>query len=175
LRPINKKYQPEIDNANKVVENLNQTIKELSEKIKTSKKELKKKDADKKQIQKQIDDDKIKLSVQKNNLRNAKKELKAKLKEIEEKKANEIKQEIKERFNYEIPIAEVEFAGIDSKGASCENQLIPLAKEYTEYRIKHKLWETKNNSVTYEVQNDDFVRVNVVGEKEVFYSKSLKG
>ena len=60
-------------------------------------------------------------------------------------------------------------------GASCENQLIPLAKEYTKYRIENKLWETRNNTVTYEVQNDDFVRVNMVGEKEVFYSKSLKG
>ena len=69
----------------------------------------------------------------------------------------------------------MEFAGIDSKGAKCENQLEPLAKEYTKYRIENKLWETKNNSVTYEVQADDFVRVNIVGEKEVFYSKNLKG
>jgi len=79
------------------------------------------------------------------------------------------------KFNYEIPIAEVEYAGIDSKGASCENQLIPLAKEYTEYRIKNKLWETKDNSVTYKILEDNLVRINIDGEEEVFYSKNLKG
>jgi type I restriction enzyme M protein len=172
---INKKYQPEIDDANKVVDNLSQTVKDKTDTIKKLKKDLKRKDTNKEQIQKQIDVENIKLSKLKDDLKIAKKDLKAKLKEIEQKKADEIKQGIKDKFNYEIPIAEVEYAGIDSKGASCENQLIPLAKEYTEYRIKHKLWETKNNKVTYEVQNDDFVRVNMVGEKEVFYSKELKG
>lgn len=172
---VNKKYQPEIDKANKIVVDIEQTIKKLTEELKETKKQLKSKDADTKKIKEQIETDSLKLAKNKEDLGIAKKEVKITLKEIEKKKADEIKQGIKDDFNYQIPIAEVEFAGIDSKGASCENQLKPLAKEYTKYRIENNLWETKNNSVTYEVQADNFVRVNMVGEKEVFYSKNLKG
>ena len=173
-KEINKKYQPEIDKANKVVTDIELTIKKITEDLKETKKQLKNKDADAKKIKEQIETDSLKLAENKEDLRTAKKELKGTLKEIEKKKADEIKQGIKDKFNYQIPIAEVEFAGIDSKGARCENQLEPLAKEYTKYRIENNLWETKNNSVTYEVQADDFVRINMVGEKEVFYSENLK-
>lgn len=172
---INKKYRPDIEKANKVVSDIDEKTKEITEFLKETKNQLKSKDADKKTIKEQIEAYTLKLVENKDELRTAKKELKVKLKEIEIKKSEEIKQGIKDKFNYQIPIAEVEFAGIDSKGASCENQLKPLAEEYTKYRIDNNLWETKNNSVTYEVQADDFVRVNILGEKEVFYSKNLKG
>jgi type I restriction enzyme M protein len=97
--------------------------------------------------------------------------LTAKLKEIEIQKAAEIKTLVKERFSYEIPIAEVEFAGIDSKGAKCENQLIELAKEFTNYRKQAKLWETINSRVTYDVKDENFYRISFAGEPKVFYGK----
>lgn len=174
-KEINEKYQPEIDAANKTVSDIEELIKTLSEAQKELKKQLKSKDADKTKLKEDINDNAQKLSENKENLKTSKAVLKATLKEIEQKKSDEIKQGIKDKFNYQIPIAEVEFAGIDSKGASCENQLKPLAIEYTKYRIENNLWETKNNAVTYEVENENFMRVNLVGEKEVFYSKKLKG
>lgn len=69
------------------------------------------------------------------------KDKKAKLKEIEEQKQKEIKSLIKEHFNYEIPIANVEKAGIDTLGRECENQLIDVWAEFKQYRADHQMWE----------------------------------
>jgi len=48
----------------------------------------------------------------------------------------EIKQEIKTKFDYQIPIAEVEKAGITTTGEKCENELVDVVKEYREYKAK---------------------------------------
>lgn len=69
-----------------------------------------------------------------------KKKLRAALKQIEETKFTEIKTQIKKEFNYQIPIAEVEKAGISTTGAKIENELEPLAKEFKAYREQNKLW-----------------------------------
>lgn len=66
--------------------------------------------------------------------------LKVRKKEIEEKVEATTKTLIKERFDYQIPIAEVQKAGISTTGAPIENELIPLEKEYTEYRKENNLW-----------------------------------
>lgn len=75
------------------------------------------------------------------------KEKKAKLKEIAEQKTNEIKSLIKERFNYEIPIANVQKAGIDTLGNECENQLIEVLQEFKKYQSNHKMWNTPNKKI----------------------------
>jgi type I restriction enzyme M protein len=62
------------------------------------------------------------------------------LKKIEEIKSSEIKVQIKREFNYQIPIAEVEKAGISSTGTQIENELEPLVQEFKIYRITKKLW-----------------------------------
>lgn len=66
--------------------------------------------------------------------------LKVRKKEIDEKVETTTKTLIKERFDYQIPIAEVQKAGISTTGAPIENELIPLEKEYTEYRKENNLW-----------------------------------
>ena len=66
--------------------------------------------------------------------------LKVRKKEIEEKVEATTKTLIKERFDYQIPIAEVQKAGISTTGAPIENELIPLEKEYTKYRKENNLW-----------------------------------
>jgi len=70
-----------------------------------------------------------------------KKELRAKKKAIETKKELEIRAIIKEKFDYDIPIATVEKAGINSTGGSIDNELTPIYNQYTPYRTKNKLWE----------------------------------
>ncbi len=67
----------------------------------------------------------------------------AELKELETKRDNEIKEIIKQSFDYEIPIADIKKAGITTTGAAGENQLPELLKIYTEYRKTNNLWEEK--------------------------------
>ncbi|WP_347881240.1 N-6 DNA methylase [Empedobacter sp. GD03739] len=103
-----------------------------------------------------------------------KKELKTEQKAIENKIVAEIKAEVKEKFNYQIPIAEVEKAGISTTGAKIENDLEPLAEEFKQYRTENKLWQTLLKDIQYEVIENQIYRIpvadnNVVAEPEIFY------
>ncbi len=167
----NEKYQPEIDQAQAEYDMLENELKTTQDKIKELKKELKNKDAVKEEIKKQIEEQSSLEISQKIEVREGKIILTTNLKEIEIQKAIEIKALVKERFDYEIPIAEVEFSGIDSKGAKCENQLKPLAEEFTEYRKQNKLWKTINNTVSYDVKDNNFFRISFAGEPQTFYGK----
>lgn len=61
-------------------------------------------------------------------------------KEIDTKKTEEIKVVIKDKFDYEISIAEIKQAGITTTGAKGENQLPELLTAFTEYRKQKKFW-----------------------------------
>jgi len=88
----------------------------------------------------------------------AKKELRKQKKELEAKIESEIKALIKEKFNYEIPIAQVQKAGISTTGAKIENELIPLKEEFSKYRKEQKLWSANRLKVSYEIKDDEIVR-----------------
>ncbi|WP_226800765.1 N-6 DNA methylase [Aliarcobacter butzleri] len=67
----------------------------------------------------------------------------AELKELETKRDNEIKEIIKQKFDYKIPISDIKKAGITTTGAETDNELPELLKIYTEYRKANNLWEEK--------------------------------
>ena len=90
----------------------------------------------------------------KNNPRSEIKAKKAELKVLEAKIAEEVKPIVKQLFDYQIPIAQVQKAGITTTGAECENELEALLKEYAPYRKEHKLWETTANLYEYKVENN---------------------
>ena len=103
-----------------------------------------------------------------------KKDLLAQKKQIMEQKQSEIKAEIKEKFDYEVPIADVQKAGISTTGAVIENELIPLAEEFTPYRKEMKLWNVPIKETKYNLSDDGkMYRVrmtnSIVSEPEVFY------
>lgn len=103
-----------------------------------------------------------------------KKKLNARKKKIEEDKALEIRRIVKDKFDYEIPVAEIQKAGISSIGAPIDNELIPLAEEYTPYRKENHLWDVLTKEIKYNmVENDKIYRVRIVNgkvaEPEVFY------
>lgn len=80
-----------------------------------------------------------------------KKKLKDRQKEINAVIETTKKKIIKERFDYQIPIAEVQKAGISTTGAPIENELEPLEQEFTAYRKEQTLWESKFQSVHYDL------------------------
>lgn len=73
---------------------------------------------------------------------------------------------IKERFDYTIPIAQVQKAGITTTGAACENELIDLVKEFTPYRKEHNMWTSKELKFQYEVIGGKIVRIDQDGNKK---------
>ena len=103
-----------------------------------------------------------------------KKKLNARKKKLDEDKALEIRRIVKEKFDYEIPVAEIQKAGISSIGAPIDNDLIPLAEEYTPYRKENRLWDVPTKEIKYNmVENDKIYRVRIVNgkvaEPEAFY------
>jgi type I restriction enzyme M protein len=104
-----------------------------------------------------------------------KNELKNKRNKILQQIEDEIKIGVKTKFDYEIPIVEVEKAGISTTGAPIENELEPVAKEFREYRLKKKLWKEHYVTVQYDLFDNQFQRVIAAGEPEVFYGKYANG
>lgn len=81
------------------------------------------------------------------------------LKEIEAKKETEIKEKTKELFNYEIPIVQVEKAGITTTGAKCENELEDVAKEFKNYRDLKGLWTVNKPNISYKINGEELIRI----------------
>ena len=102
----------------------------------------------------------------KNNSRSEIKAKKAELKALEAKIAEEGKPIIKQLFDYQIPIAQVQKAGITTTGAECENELEELLKEYAAYRKEHKLWEATAKRYEYKVENNHLYKKLNDGEWE---------
>ncbi len=102
----------------------------------------------------------------KNNPRSEIKAKKAELKVLEAKIAEEVKPIVKQLFDYRIPIAQVQKAGITTTGAECENELEELLKEYAPYRKEHKLWEATAKRYEYKVENNHLYKKLNDGEWE---------
>lgn len=104
-----------------------------------------------------------------------KKAYRAKLKALQEKIETEMKTIVKEKFDYEIPIAEIQKAGISTTGTEIENELIPLAKEFTPYRIEKKLWDVPFKTIKYQTDEEGNAfryreTAGMVSEPEPFYN-----
>ena len=79
---------------------------------------------------------------------------KAELKTLKAQIEQETKPVIKQLFDYQIPVAQIEKAGITTTGAECENELDDLLKEYVPYRIENKLWVSEALMYAYKVENE---------------------
>lgn len=76
------------------------------------------------------------------------------LRDLERTIVEEAKPLTKEYFDYEIPIAMVEDAGITSTGSlSAGNQLPALQEEYKKYRVRNELWNETNSFVSYTINS----------------------
>ncbi|MCQ2305077.1 MAG: N-6 DNA methylase [Bacteroidales bacterium] len=106
-----------------------------------------------------------------------KKDLKNQLKRLEERMAAEIVSLTKELFDYEIPIAEVKYAGISTTGAVINDELPEVCKAFTAYRKEQKLWTSVARKVSY--RKDDLGKIyrqtemqgGEVHESELVYGK----
>ena len=111
-------------------------------------------------MKKEIDEKyKIEILEIDNQLSNDKKAKTKALKEIKVKKETEIKEKTKELFNYEIPIVQVEKAGITTTGAKCENELEDVSKEFKNYRDLKGLWTVNKPNISYKINEEELIRV----------------
>lgn len=109
-----------------------------------------------KPYKKELDDIAAKLSKRGKEAlsKEEKKQLQSRQKEIQAAMETETKKLVKERFDYQIPIAEVQKAGISTTGAPIENELEPLEQEFTAYRKENNLWDVLVDRTFYTVEDD---------------------
>jgi type I restriction enzyme M protein len=97
------------------------------------------------------------------------------IKQLDNQREEELKLIIKDKFDYDIAIVEVEKAGITSTGAECENELIDVAIEFRQYAKTNRLWNYLDGYVKYDEIGGEMKRTrvidNVVSEPETIYGK----
>ncbi|MGI8314930.1 N-6 DNA methylase [Halobacillus mangrovi] len=98
----------------------------------------------------------------------AKKEWKKRLAEIKELKNIEIKNIIKNRFDYEVPVAQVDKAGITSKGTATDNELDDIVADFKEYVRKSDASILNLKSIIYKYTYKDgkvYLKNNAMSEE----------
>lgn len=96
-----------------------------------------------------------------------KKEIGKRLTEIEKAIIDEAKPKIKVYFNYEIPIAKVDMAGITTTGGKCDNELEYVEKEFKDYNNNSKLWESKGINITYAIKENKIYCISGNSEQKL--------
>lgn len=107
-----------------------------------------------KEVELKYADEKESLATAYAERRILKKEYNDRMKMLEEKEERDIKTIVKEKFDYQIPIAKVEKAGITTTGGECENELLKVLEEYRAYNAQNPLWEARQASYGYHLDSD---------------------
>jgi len=113
--------------------------------------------------------DKLSLKGKEAPDKEKKKQMRGELKALSNQIDTEILLKIKQALEYDVPIAEVEKAGISTTGAVIENELEPLMEEFEAYRKKEKLWGEKYKNIQYQIIDDERVVRMIAGEPEEIY------
>lgn len=146
-------HRSEIDSLKTTISNCDSLMDSLKDDFKNARDKLKQAKKNKKDIlaiEAEIETIRLKQKDNKDSKKTAEKALKDLHNQIEE----EAKPIIKKKFDYDIPIAKVEDAGITTTGAVSEgNQLPTLVEEYREYSSKNKLWASYAIQYSYQMDS----------------------
>lgn len=152
-------HQTEIDSLTGTIATCDTLTDSLKDDLKDARGRLKQAQKNKKDtvaIQAEIDSIQQEQKDNKDEKKAAEKALAVLKKLIDE----EIKPVVKKKFDYDIPIAKVEDAGITTTGAASEgNQLPALVEEFRDYCAAHKLWSVNSLHYDYIVKADNYYRI----------------
>ena len=166
LAEVTALHQAEIDKLEATIAKADALTESLKDDLKKAQTKLKQAKKDKKNttsVETEITTIKKEQADNRLNKKTAEKELKGLYKQIDE----ETKQVVKKKFDYDIPIAKIDDAGITTTGAASEgNQLPQLVDEYSAYRIQNNLWPVLNNEIIYAL-NTDGKYCRYIGSQEV--------
>lgn len=166
LAEVTALHQAEIDKLEATIAKADALTESLKDDLKKAKTKLKQAKKDKKNttsVETEITTIKKEQADNRLNKKTAEKELKELYKQIDE----ETKPVVKKKFDYDIPIAKIDDAGITTTGAASEgNQLPQLVDEYSDYRIQNNLWPVLNNEIIY-AMNTDRKYCRYIGSQEV--------
>ncbi len=156
---ITARHQTEIDSLTETITTCDAQIDSIKDDLKDVRSRLKQAKKVKKStavIEAEIDS----IQQQQKNNKDAKKAAEKALVDLKKLIDEEIKSVIKKKFDYDIPIAKVEDAGITTTGAASEgNQLPALVEEYRDYCTTEKLWSVNSLHYKYVSKADNYYRI----------------
>lgn len=162
-------HQSELDSLNSTIIACDADSETLKEELKVAREHLKKAkkgQANTTSIEREIVD--IQQEQKDNNEK--KKNAEKALKTLEKLIAEETKPLIKKKFDYDIPIAKIDDAGITTTGAASDgNQLPTLVCEYQNYRTANSIWCDHKKEYSY-MRNDRNLICRYTEGKEVVLS-----
>lgn len=158
LLEVTAKHQSEINAQNTIIANCEILTESLKSDLKEARAKLKIAKKNKQNIaliEREIEQIQMKQKQNKSD----KKEAESTLKDIQKLIEDEVKPLVKEKFDYDVPIAKVDDAGITTTGAESEgNQLPTLITEYKKYNSDNKLWVPMNIKFNYEIHKGKYIR-----------------
>lgn len=152
-------HQTEIDTLTETIATCDAQTDSLKDDLKDARGRLKQAKKEKKDTS-AIEVDIASIQQKQKNNKDAKKAAEKALVDLKKLIGEEIKPVVKKKFDYDIPIAKVEDAGITTTGAASEgNQLPALVEEYRDYCVAEKLWSVNSLHCEYIVKADNFYRI----------------
>ena len=157
-KEVEEEYLPKIAEVNEAYQLLVNNVKSIEDQLRNLQLSLIDKSASSKALQKEIQLLEGQIVEARIKERGGRKEYKQQLAELEDQKGQKIKIEVKRRFDYEIPVVQVEKAGITSTGAKGENDLPDVTQEFEIYRKQHPQWIVKTYIFSYEIDGHGKLR-----------------
>lgn len=154
---VTELHQPEIDALKTIIANCTSSADALKEDLKEARSRLKQAKKAKEVVISAIKKEIEAIQQEQKKNRDSKKSAEKDLKDLQKQITDETKPVLKKKFDYDVPIAKVDDAGITTTGAASEgNQLPALVNEYRDYRIQNCLWYSEKTDVEYSLNTDGF-------------------
>lgn len=157
LLEVTAKHQSEINAQNTIIANCETLTESLKIDLKEARAKLKIAKKNKQNIA-LIEREIEQIQMEQKQNKSDKKEAESTLKAIQKLIEDEVKPLVKEKFDYDVPIAKVDDAGITTTGAESKgNQLPTLITEYKKYNSDNKLWVPMNIKFNYEIHEGQYI------------------
>ena len=166
LDEVTSLHKTELDKLDNIIETCANLVESLKEDLKDARERLKKAKKEKSDVS-FIETEIAAIQQRQKDNTEDKKKTEKELTELKKRIEEEVKPIIKKKFDYDIPIAKIEDAGITTTGAKSDgNQLPTLVDEYREYNKQHSLWNSSAIQYSY-VTDDKGGYSSYVAQKEV--------
>ena len=158
-------HQSELDSLESTIKKCGGLVDSLKDDLKNARNKLKQAKKEKRDIS-VIETEIEAIQQEQKDNKEKKKSAEKSLAELKKQILEEAKPVIKKKFDYDVPIAKIDDAGITTTGAASEgNQLPALVAEYKQYCKEVSLWSIKITDCKYTFKDEAYYRI--IGDQEV--------
>lgn len=165
---VTKLHSIEIESLSSKIESCVEIENSLKEELKEINKKIKQKDnSSNESLQEKV----LLIKQRQKDNKETQKQAKKEYEKLEKLINDEVNSIVKKKFDYKVPVAKIEDAGITTTGKKTEGNELPiLLKEYSEYRKENCQWRILENKSEYVKNGKDYIRKQF-GKEVPLYDK----